>query len=174
MANNPEKLVPLSDAESTSLEDGDFVQFWRSRFERGDPWAKNALGIWDPTYPGVPEDNVDMGVDTVNRLLSYMLKRDGLADMRMTTKAAAMETYSGELSEIGLGLARSHASYLHESGGSAVTFEQSNKYHHAIFERHNLPAEAYGGTPFGKSFHGIQADLLNRWKNYCENGCKNI
>ena len=41
---------------------------------------------------------------------------------------------------------------------------QVSKYHHEVFDGHNLPERTFGGTPFG----GERVLLTNVWCNGCD------
>jgi len=167
-----EKLAPLTDQERGLLAAGETVEFWKSRLANGDPWARNALGIWDPDNSSVPMKNRLLGISTTNRLMSYMAARDG--HYGVYNRLWGLKMYGGELLEIGRELAIAHGSMIDRNGGAAVNLRQSDSYHQTVFGRHNIWPSAYGGTPLGGVLPSSwQSAATNAVFGYCENACRN-
>ena len=171
--------VPISDAEKQMLDNKDLAGYWRSRFERGDPWGREGASIWDRGNPGLSDSDLAKGALVMDRLVSFMAARDGydlsnVGSMRSSVIAGLAQGYRGEIVNIGLSIAEAHTQFLIRSGGVAPTLLDGAKYHHVVFANYGLPASAYGGTPFGGGsswWIRQQAVLTNDAVGYCV-GCE--
>ena len=145
--SNAQKGVPISDEERAFAEVGDRKGFWTSRTKRGDAMGQTALDI-------VNNDGVLTG-KAANLFARLGGKVNG-ADV--------------DLDALGVDLMRAHVvatDFDSHSISHHLNVEQIQRYHRPVFENHNIPMGAHGGTIFN-----IPAD---HWLNapartiYCPN-----
>jgi hypothetical protein len=123
-----QKGVPISDEERAFSEAGNRKGFWTFRMKRGDAMGQTALDI-------VNNDGVLTG-KAANLFASLGGKVNG-ADVN--------------LEALGVDLMRAHVratDFDDHSIPHHLNAEQIRRYHWPVFENHNIPTGAYGGTIF--------------------------
>jgi len=148
----------ITPEQKALLKQGDYVGFWWSRLDSGDPVAHVALAGWDTeNYAADPRSS-----------LWYRL---AAPISWVNLKAHLAVYYSGDidvaLPKIGIALAEAHADYVrqdHRGINHLLSPDEVAKYHHEVFKKFDLGPGAFGGTIFGND-----ADLYRRgWCIGCD------
>lgn len=124
----------ISPEEHALLDKGNFIEFWRSRYDKGDPVARTALTGWgDPNYANASLFERAAAAHTWSDLKNYI--KDNHLNVSME--------------EIGLSLAKAHAKMVDADQlgkPHLLSPQQVADYHHEVFAQYGIPAHIFGGT----------------------------
>jgi len=173
-ASKAKRSVPINEEGRAALEAGDLKAFWASRLLRGDPWGREGAAIWDRGNPSLSPRDLARGELAVRWLIGAMAERDGLDSSILSRPEGLIglaQGYRGEISRIGVAVARGHAALVTANRGNTVGLGASAVMHHRVFAPFGLPPTAYGGTPlFWGLAPGIQSYYINQIVDFCH-GC---
>jgi hypothetical protein len=160
------KGSPITEEQLKLAKEGKFMEFWRSRYDAGDPVAKTALTGWgDPDY---------VGASVIERLAAAYTWSDLKGYIDSNDLNVTMEQVGAELA-----LAHAQAVMGDTSGiSSLLSPQQVADYHHAVFANHGIPAHIFGGThsipgvyvPNATGWSPVMFDA-NSYSNMWCNGC---
>ncbi|MFG0573945.1 FG-GAP-like repeat-containing protein [Shewanella sp. yb_14] len=131
---HPREGSPITDEQMELAKNGKYKEFWRSRYDDGDPVAKTALTGWgDADY---------VGAGILERLAAAHTWSDLEGYIQGNDLSVTME-------QIGAELALAHAQAVMgdtRSIANLLSPQQVTDYHHAVFTNHGIPAHIFGGT----------------------------
>lgn len=140
------------------------------KYVDGDPWAVDALSIWDRSNPNLTWGQKTLAAINMFRLKNELWSRDWFMKPR--------SSYTGELYIIGLQISGAYVDQVDRNYGYVPTIPQMNHIHYLIFNSHNLSSTTYGATPFGYGQDGFmklwgdaQSDIINDTFHYCSPRC---
>ncbi len=163
---NENQHVPLTKEERAFAADGNLKDYWNSRNERVDPWAKAGLALWDPEHKDVTDAHRDMA-----KVLKGRLLYEGIMSGNISSDSTVKEMQVF-MRKVGVAVMEGHAQavsvdYNDRLGNRWGVLDkfQGAKFHHKVFQSMGLPAAVYGGTPIGVGgyvpFIEIQANVSN-------------
>ena len=133
-AAQPKQNFAITFAQRKLAAEGKVEEFWKSRQAVGDPVAEAGLASLNPSDG--PKDYLFGGTSINNRLQAFAnVYADGVLN----------------IDQVRAELMNAHIRFTDRdtSGISGLLNPgQIAKYHHQVFDRHNLPPTAFGGTPF--------------------------
>ncbi|PAJ71963.1 hypothetical protein CJF42_23815 [Pseudoalteromonas sp. NBT06-2] len=163
---HPRKGSPITEDQMALAKNGKYKEFWRSRYDDGDPVAKTALTGWgDADY---------VGASTVEKLAAAHTWSDLEGYIQGNDLSISMEQIGAELA-----LAHAQAVMGDTSGiSNLLNPQQVADYHHAVFANHGIPAHIFGGThsipgvyvPNATGWSPVMFDA-NSYSNMWCNGC---